>query len=478
MIEESNTPSDASVESTDGERPAEQPDRSATEKNAPQENKGGQVVVRYGRMKNLGRFRHNFKSPPVHGAKLVVRTTRGTELATTVINVSDADLPWNIGDESLRQYLEASGPDYPFISGGRVLRRANPQDINDQHHLDRSANDEAGFCREQIRQLGLDMKLIAVEHLLGGERVVFYFTAEHRVDFRELVRRLASQYHTRIEMHQVGARDEARLLADYERCGRQCCCREYLKLLKPVSMRMAKTQKATLDPAKISGRCGRLMCCLRYEDATYENLRTRLPKKNTWVRTADGVVGKVLEAQIITQLVRLMPADRTQVVVANEEIVERGLPAPPVAQTKVARPARHSPGKSARGGYALDSTAEKAETPGVREKSSAGPPDKPPTDTHKTQAGVTQPSSESEGDEKKKPLEHPHAGQEPRKGQPGRSSRRPKDGRKRRKNAQQRGGKKPGHPGALSAAPQVSSQSSKPQPAQQNKKKRRRKRKK
>jgi cell fate regulator YaaT (PSP1 superfamily) len=224
-------------------------------------------------------------------------------------------------DESLRKYIADSGKDYPFSRGGKVRRQANPQDINDQHHLDKSAKDEATFCREQIKDLAINMKIVAVEHILGGERAVFYFMSEDRVDFRELVKRLARQYHTRIEMRQIGARDEARLMGDYERCGRQCCCREYLKLLKPISMRMAKVQKATLDPAKISGRCGRLMCCLRYEDKEYEELRRKLPHRSTWVRTEDGVVGKVLSTQIITQLVRLELIDKRQVAVPNEEIV-------------------------------------------------------------------------------------------------------------------------------------------------------------
>ena len=194
--------------------------------------------------------------------------------------------------------------------------------------VDGSAREGGTFCREQIRELGLKMKLVTVEHLLGGERIIFYFLAEHRVDFRELVRRLASQYRTRIEMRQVGARDEARLIADYERCGQRCCCQEFLKNLQPVSMRMAKMQKATLDPSKISGRCGRLMCCLRYEDAGYEELRGKLPKKNTWVRT-ESLVGRVTDTQILTQLVRLALPDGTAVAVPNESIIERDVPPPP-----------------------------------------------------------------------------------------------------------------------------------------------------
>jgi cell fate regulator YaaT (PSP1 superfamily) len=226
------------------------------------------------------------------------------------------------------EFLQTSGPDYPFSSDGKVLRPANPQDFIDYRHLENSAREEAAFCRKEIRQLKLGMKLVTVEHLLGGERIIFFFSSENRVDFRELVRLLASQYRTRIEMRQVGARDEARLVGDYERCGRNCCCQGFLKDLHPVSMRMAKTQKATLDPTKISGRCGRLMCCLRYEDAGYEELRAKLPRKNTFVRTGQ-VVGKVIDGQILTQLVRLLLPDGTQMVVGNDEILERDVPAPP-----------------------------------------------------------------------------------------------------------------------------------------------------
>ncbi len=325
---------------------------------------GGQVVVRYGRMMQIGLFGHKLKSRPAPGTKLVVNTERGTEIGTVVINVS-GDPPWNIEDESLRKYIAASGKGYPFTRGGKVQRRANPQDINDQQHLDKSAKDEASFCREQIKALAIDMKIVAVEHILGGERAVFYFMSEDRVDFRELVKRLAGQYHTRIEMRQIGARDEARLMGDYERCGRQCCCREYLKLLKPVSMRMAKVQKATLDPAKISGRCGRLMCCLRYEDKEYEELRRKLPHRSTWVRTEDGVVGKVLGTQIITQLVRLELIDKRQVAVSNDEIVERDMTAPPKPAppperkkpVKTPRPPRQ-PKPAPEGGAPSDKTAQ------------------------------------------------------------------------------------------------------------------------
>ncbi len=297
------------------------------------------LVARFGRMGHVGVFRHDLETLPAPGTMLVVRTNRGAELAQALINVDPEPKQWCIPPEALSEYLGANGPDYPVNRGGKVLRLASSEDLNDQQHLDRSAREKELFCRDQIRHLGLEMKLICVEHLLGGERIVFYFISEQRVDFRELVRRLAGQYRTRIEMRQVGARDEARLLADYERCGRRCCCQEYLKLLKPVSMRMAKAQKATLDPAKISGRCGRLMCCLRYEDATYEQLQAKLPKKNTWVRTVDGSVGKVADLQILTQLVRLVLPNGGLLAVANEDIAERGVPEP----SAESRPSRRAP---------------------------------------------------------------------------------------------------------------------------------------
>ena len=114
--------------------------------------------------------------------------------------------------------------------------------------------------------------------MFGGERILFYFTAEERIDFRSMVRDLTTEYRTRIEMRQVGARDEARLLADYETCGREVCCKVFLKTLRPITMRMAKLQKATLDPTQVSGRCGRLKCCLRYEHVGYEELDKKLPR--------------------------------------------------------------------------------------------------------------------------------------------------------------------------------------------------------
>jgi len=306
---------------------------------------GRTVVVRYGKMGQTGEFRHNLDPAPSPGTGVVVRTERGVELGRVVASVVPAPRPGGVTAEQVDGYLRRCGPDYPFRRNGKVLRLANHQDRIDQRHLDASSTEEASFAEEQIRQLELPMKLVTVEHLLGGERIVFHFSAEGRVDFRELVRRLAGQYRTRIEMHQVGARDEARLLGDYERCGRQCCCQTFLKNLRPVSMRTAKIQKATLDPSKISGRCGRLMCCLRFEQEGYDELRKKLPRRNTWVRTAEHV-GRVVETHILTQLVRLALPDASHVVVANEDIEDRDVPPPkpgePQPRKRPASAARHT----------------------------------------------------------------------------------------------------------------------------------------
>lgn len=283
------------------------------------------VVVRYGLMQHIGQFRHNVDPAPRGGEKAVIRTNRGVEMGEVLMPIGGE---WGIPPEQLEDYLAANGSDYPFSHKGRVLRLANHQDIIDQRHLQQQSREEACTCQHLVRQLGLEMKVVTVEHLLGGERIIFYFRAEHRVDFRELVRRLAGQYRTRIEMRQVGARDEARLVGDYERCGQRCCCQQFLKDLKPVSMRMAKHQKATLDPSKISGRCGRLMCCLRYEDACYRDLKKRLPKRNSWVRTIEGVVARVVDGQTLTQLVRLQMPDGTMVAIENDQIAERNIEPP------------------------------------------------------------------------------------------------------------------------------------------------------
>ena len=192
-------------------------------------------------------------------------------------------------------------------------------DVSEERHLKVIVKEEIQCCQAVIDKLDLPMTIVDAEHILGGERIIFYFRSDGRVDFRELVKKLAQEYQTRIEMRQVGSRDEAKLLGDVESCGQQCCCQRFLRALKPVNMRMAKTQKATLDPAKISGRCGRLMCCLRYEHCTYEELRKQLPPRNTVVQTPQGEA-VVVDRQILTQLVMVRLPDAKRVSFPLSEI--------------------------------------------------------------------------------------------------------------------------------------------------------------
>lgn len=261
------------------------------------------IVCRYGYMKQVAELPYSGDAKPGCGSKLVIRTNRGIELAEMLTTTcANSGCGKSVSRKQMLEYIDASGgKDYPFTNQGRVLRVATVEDMAEQAKLDSRKPEMIRFIKTLIQELDLPMKVVETELLLGGERIIFHYTSQQWVDFRELVKRLASEYQTRIEMHQVNARDEARLVADYEKCGQYCCCKQFLKVLKPVSMRSAKVQKATLDPTKISGRCGRLMCCLRYEDQTYETLRKRLPKKQSRVMTDDGP-GTVLDVQILTQL--------------------------------------------------------------------------------------------------------------------------------------------------------------------------------
>jgi cell fate regulator YaaT (PSP1 superfamily) len=210
-------------------------------------------IVRYGAMRFLGVFSPTPGREYRRGMRVVARTDRGLEIGEVLCDatpeaVSDIKDPGN----------------------GQILREMTAEDRNELIRLKKQGKEQFDACRKNIERLGLKMQLVDTEHLFGGERIVVYYLAENRVDFRELVRLLASEFQTRIEMRQIGVRDEAKLLADYGDCGCPVCCNTHLVQMPPVSMRMAKLQKATLDPTKISGRCGRLKCCLRYEYENYE----------------------------------------------------------------------------------------------------------------------------------------------------------------------------------------------------------------
>lgn len=268
------------------------------------------MVVRYGYQKRVAELPYNGDAKPGCGSKLVIRTDRGTEIAEMLTTTCpNAGCGKSVSRKEMLDYISNSGGrDYPFTTQGRVLRVASVEDMNQQSRIDDRKAEFLRLCRGLIEEQGLPMKLVEVELLLGAERAIFYYMSQSYVDFRELVQRLAQEMQTRIEMVQVNDREEARLVADYEKCGQHCCCKQFLKVLKPISMRSAKVQKATVDPSKISGRCGRLMCCLRYEDQTYDDLRKRLPNRKAIVETPDGV-GTVVDTQILTQLALVRVGD-------------------------------------------------------------------------------------------------------------------------------------------------------------------------
>ncbi|MCP4708182.1 MAG: signal peptidase [Planctomycetes bacterium] len=289
--------------------------------------RGKKMLVRYGKMSFLGQFRHNERDIPAGSTHVVVQTDRGMEIGEIVSTFCHSRGSCTLSNDKMEDYFQECGPNYPFYRDGRFVRFATEQDLNEQRHLDLDAREKMRHCDKMIQEYKLPMRLVLAEHLFGGDRIIYYFTADGRVDFRELVKRLAREYQTRIEMRQIGARDEARLIADFETCGRECCCKSFLKVLLPVNMRMAKLQKATLDPSKISGRCGRLKCCLRYEDQVYNELNRNLPNLNSWVRIEQGL-GQVIEKQVLTHLVKLRLENGRYVAVAVEEILERNCPSP------------------------------------------------------------------------------------------------------------------------------------------------------
>ncbi|HPD29907.1 MAG TPA: regulatory iron-sulfur-containing complex subunit RicT [Phycisphaerae bacterium] len=286
------------------------------------------TTVRYGKMGLIGEFSYPPNLDFTCGGKLVISTDRGLEIGEHV-PLTCTGCERQIRREQIEAYTQASSGDETYrFKNGRILREATEADLAEFRHIQATTPQKLAIASKLAAEYGLDMKIVDCEQILGGERIILFFMSEQRVDFRQLVRRLASEFQTRIEMRQVGARDEARLLADYETCGRECCCKNFLKTLKPITMSMAKLQKTTLDLAKVSGRCGRLKCCLRYEHETYDALNKKLPRNNSWVRTPAGI-GKVMDRQIITQLVRIRMEDDRIVVVPAEEILETNLPAPP-----------------------------------------------------------------------------------------------------------------------------------------------------
>lgn len=216
----------------------------------------------------------------------VVETARGVECGTVLQGVHEVE------DKEIVKPLKA------------VMRKATPEDIK-QYKANREKEKKAfSICNQKIAIHNPEMKLVDVEYTFDGQKILFYFTADGRVDFRELVKDLAGVFRTRIELRQIGVRDESKLLGGLGMCGRPFCCSTFLFDFQPVSIKMAKEQGKSLNPAKISGACGRLMCCLKYEQGVYDDLLKHTPRNGTLVETPDGR-GIVVEMNIIKQHVKV-----------------------------------------------------------------------------------------------------------------------------------------------------------------------------
>ena len=222
------------------------------------------------------------------GQQVIVETARGIEFGNVVIG------PKEVEDDQITQPLKS------------VIRLATNEDRRIEERNREKEKEAFKICLEKIRKHKLEMKLIDAEYTFDNNKVLFYFTADGRIDFRELVKDLAAVFRTRIELRQIGVRDETKIRGGIGICGRELCCHTYLSEFAPVSIKMAKEQNLSLNPTKISGVCGRLMCCLTNEQETYEKLNSRLPSTGDTVTTPEGLKGEVQSLSVLRQLVKVI----------------------------------------------------------------------------------------------------------------------------------------------------------------------------
>ena len=234
------------------------------------------------------------------GMHAIVETARGVEMGTVMTD------PREVSEESVVQPLKP------------VIRIATEQDEKQAEKNRQKEKEAFKICLEKIAKHKLDMKLVEAEYTFDNNKLLFYFTADGRIDFRELVKDLAAVFRTRIELRQIGVRDETKIMGGYGICGRELCCHTFLSEFAPVSIKMAKEQNLSLNPTKISGVCGRLMCCLKHEQDTYEYLNEKLPNVGDFVRTTDGNKGEVLSVSVLRQKVRIVVTDKDD----NKEVME------------------------------------------------------------------------------------------------------------------------------------------------------------
>lgn len=234
------------------------------------------------------------------GDHVIVETARGVEYGKVVLGRREVE------DSKLTASLKP------------IIRIAGEDDA--KRYEDNKAKSRRAFdiCLEKIEKHKLDMKLIEAEYTFDNNKVLFYFTADRRIDFRELVKDLAAVFKTRIELRQIGVRDETKMVGGIGICGRELCCNKHLSEFVPVSIKMAKEQNLSLNPTKISGVCGRLMCCLKHEQDTYEYLNEKLPNVGDFVKTVDGNKGEVMSVNVLRQKVRIVVTDKDD----NKEVME------------------------------------------------------------------------------------------------------------------------------------------------------------
>lgn len=223
--------------------------------------------------------------------QVIVETVRGVEIGTVLLvdkEISDDEVPGPIK---------------------KIIRKATDDDVKKAEKNIEKEKEAMKICEEKIAKRELEMKLVGAEYTFDNNKLIFYFTADGRIDFRELVKDLAAVFHTRIELRQIGVRDETKLMGGIGICGRELCCKSWLGDFVPVSIKMAKEQNLSLNPTKISGLCGRLMCCLKNEQETYEYLNSRLPGINDTVITPEGIKGTVQSVNVLRQTVRVLFED-------------------------------------------------------------------------------------------------------------------------------------------------------------------------
>jgi cell fate regulator YaaT (PSP1 superfamily) len=260
------------------------------------------------------------------GERVIVETERGRSIAIVVT------APIEFEDKVVTEGLKP------------VIRKALPEDIEAAARNTAREKETHAFCVAKIIERNMDMKLVRVEYLFDGSKAIFFFTADGRVDFRELVKDLAHQFHTRIEMRQIGVRDEAKMVGGIGICGRELCCSSFLREFAPVSVKMAKEQSLALNPNKISGQCGRLLCCLGYEYETYCSIRKGLPKCGKHVKCG-AVEGEVVKVNILANSFTMKTADSREVVCTTEGMLEGTAPEPLPKEPAVKEPPKQQPAR-------------------------------------------------------------------------------------------------------------------------------------